>query len=226
MAELVTAFGLGLLGTVSPCFLPLYPGFLAYLAAQASDEERSSRTVQGLLGLVVLAGLMLSMLLLGGLIALLGMAVGQVLALVTPLATLLVVVLGVLLLLGVDIFKRLPAISTPGGGPAPLRAFLYGALYGPMLMPCAAPLLISVFTLSLTAVSVGDRLLYVLFFGLGLGLPLLVLSLLGQVRQRWLLQQMRRFYPVTGRIAGAVLVLVGAVELVRQWPFIRLYLGF
>ncbi len=225
MAELATAFGLGLLATVSPCFLPLYPGFLAYLSTQAAPEGTHSRWVQSWLGLLVMGGVMSSMLVIGGAISLLGLAIGQVLALVTPTADLIVIVLGALLLGGVDVFGRLPSLALPGGRSPAGQAYWYGLLYGPMLMPCTAPLLVSVFTLSLVSISIPDRLLFTAFFGLGLGTPLLALSLLSQVRQQQFVSWIRRFFPLARRAAGAVLIVVGAADLAQQWPFLRLYLG-
>ncbi len=225
MAELATAFGLGLLATVSPCFLPLYPGFLAYLSAQATAEGTDSRRAQAWLGLLVMAGVMSSMLVIGGAISLLGVAIGQVLVIVTPIADLFVITLGILLLVGVDVFGRLPSLALPGGGSPVGQAYWYGVLYGPMLMPCAAPLLVGVFTLSLTSISIPARLLFVAFFGLGLGVPLLALSLLGRIHQQRLVGWLRRFFPIARRVAGLVLIVVGAADLVKQWPYLQLYLG-
>ncbi len=225
MAELATAYGLGLLATVSPCFLPLYPGFLAYLSAQATAERTDSRRAQAWLGLLVMAGVMSSMLVIGGAISLLGVAIGQVLVIVTPIADLFVITLGILLLVGVDVFGRLPSLALPGGGSPVGQAYWYGVLYGPMLMPCAAPLLVGVFTLSLTSISIPARLVFVAFFGLGLGVPLLALSLLGRIHQQRLVSWLRRFFPIARRVAGLVLIVVGAADLVKQWPYLQLYLG-
>jgi cytochrome c-type biogenesis protein len=59
----LTSFSLGLLATTSPCLLPLYPGFLAYLSGQAGSEQDRLRYF---LGIFVLAGVMTMMVVLGG----------------------------------------------------------------------------------------------------------------------------------------------------------------
>jgi cytochrome c biogenesis protein CcdA len=59
----LTSLFLGLLTTTSPCILPLYPGFLAYLSGQA-DWGRQKY----FLGLFVLAGVLTMMLALGGIL--------------------------------------------------------------------------------------------------------------------------------------------------------------
>jgi cytochrome c-type biogenesis protein len=53
--EAVTAFSVGLLASFSPCVLPLYPGFLAYLSGGqwATDSRR-----RYFLGFFVLAGVL------------------------------------------------------------------------------------------------------------------------------------------------------------------------
>jgi cytochrome c-type biogenesis protein len=83
----LTSLLLGLLATTSPCILPLYPGFLAYLNAQSVLGLGRQRHF---LGLFVLAGVLSMMLALGGLIALLAVSIGSVLAYIIPLANLLI----------------------------------------------------------------------------------------------------------------------------------------
>ena len=109
MTIAVTSLLLGLLSTTNPCLLPLYPGFLAYLSG-TSQTTGGRRT---LLGLAVLAGVLTTMLALGGLIALLSVSVGRMLAVVIPLANLALILLGVLLLLNHNPFKTLPQIALP-----------------------------------------------------------------------------------------------------------------
>ena len=220
--ELPTAFGIGLLATLSPCALPLYPGFLAYLAAGSAAGAGSSRW----LGLVVLAGVLTMMLALGALIAALSLAVGQVLVFVTPLADLVVIALGIALVFGRNPFARLPMLVGDAGTGSPVRsAYLYGLMYGPIALPCSGALLVSIFTLSLTVTSFAEKLLFFLAFGLGFGLPLLALSLLAEGRQRALMRLFTRRYSVVSRVAGIILIAVGLWDLGANLPNARLYLG-
>ena len=84
----VTSLLLGLLTTTSPCILPLYPGFLAYLGGQSELGRQKY-----FLGLFVLAGVLSMMIALGGLIALLAVPVGSILLYIIPLADLLIFLL-------------------------------------------------------------------------------------------------------------------------------------
>lgn len=105
---MATAFSVGLLATTNPCFLPLYPDFLAYVSATSSNSQG-----RALLGGLVLSGVLSMMLLLGGVIALLEVSVGSTLAVVVPLADLAVVAIGLLLLLGRSWSASSPCLSPP-----------------------------------------------------------------------------------------------------------------
>lgn len=223
-SELIPAFSLGLLATLSPCALPLYPGFLAYLAAGAGDGARPSRAAPWL-GLVVLAGVLTAMLVLGALVVALGIALGAVLTVVAPLADVVVVALGVALLLGANPFARLPMLAAGGRGGPVRSAYVYGLLYGPITLPCSGALVVSIFSLSLAIDSLTQRLVFFFVFGLGLGLPLLVLSVLARSRSAALLRLFTRHERAVSRIAGAVLIVVGAVDLVDKLPALQVYLG-
>ena len=54
----LTSFSFGLLAMTSPCLLPLYPGFLAFLSGQTGQERGRMRY---LLGVFVLAGVLTAM---------------------------------------------------------------------------------------------------------------------------------------------------------------------
>ena len=97
MSIAITSFFLGLLATASPCVLPLYPGFLAYLSGQT--DTASGMRSRYFLGFFVLIGVLTMMLALGGLIALLSIPISRTLANLIPLADFFILVLGILLLL-------------------------------------------------------------------------------------------------------------------------------
>lgn len=222
-AELGVAFGIGLVATLSPCALPLYPGFLAYLAARSGE---GAARATGWLGLAVLAGILTMMLLLGAIIAALQVAVGRVLVVVTPLADLVVIGLGIALLVGLNPFAKLPSLASGAGERGPvLSAYLYGLMYGPIAIPCSGPLLIAIFTLSLTVTDFAQKLLFFLAFGLGFGVPLLAISLVAAGRGATLLRVFARNYAVIARVAGVVLIAVGLYDLSINLPFALLYLG-
>ena len=221
---ILTSISLGLLSTTSPCVLPLYPGFLAYLSGgQAVLEKR--RVGRYLLGFFVLAGVLTMMLVLGLIIALLSVSIGRALSVVIPLADLLLISLGVLLLLDRNPFKGLPQIQVPVLSHPYVNAFVYGLVYGPIALPCSGPLVVGIFALSLTAGEALSKLGVFLWFGLGFGLPLLALSFLSGAAQRWITRQFALHSRLINVIGGFLLVGIGFYDLWSNWELIRTFLG-
>lgn len=218
-----TSISLGLLSTTSPCILPLYPGFLAYLSGR--QETIPGRFGRYALGFFVLAGVLTMMLALGLLIALLSVSVGAALALFIPLADLVIVLLGMALLLGHNPFKRLPQIQLPLLANPYINAYVYGLLYGPVALPCSGPFVVGLFTYSLTAGEFASKLWIFGWFGAGFGIPLLVLSMLTGSAQNWIVRVTARHTQWINRIGGVLLVGVGIYDLANNWKLVQTYLG-
>ena len=163
------------------------------------------------------------MLALGGLIALLAIPVGSVLVYILPLADLLIFLLGILLLLNRNPFKTLPQIQLPALRHPFINAYVYGLLYGPIALPCSGPMVVSIFALSFTAGEAFSQLWVFLWFGLGLGVPLLVLSLLSGALQRQLTVLFARHSRVVNFIGGLLLVGVAIYDLSKNWQLMRLF---
>jgi len=214
----VTSLLLGLLATTSPCILPLYPGFLAYLS---SHHEMGRQKY--LLGFFVLTGVLSMMLILGSLIAMLAIPVGKVLIYLVPLANILILLLGILLLLDHNPFKALPQIQVPVLRHPYGNAFAYGLLYGPIALPCSGPMVVAIFALSFTAAEAFSQLWTFLWFGLGLGLPLLVLSFLSAALQRQLTVLLARHSRRTNLVGGLLLVGVALFDLAKNWELLKLF---
>lgn len=223
MGELWIAFTLGIANMANPCVLPMYPGFLAYLAGNqgALQNPRLARW----LGVITLAGVLTSMLLIGLIFALLQVSMGRFLARALPVIYILIIVIGVLLLLNINPLKRLPMVRSPRLRNPVLSAFLYGLLYGPMTMPCSGPLVIGVFLASTDAQSTLEGVLYVVFFGLGFGLPLVVLPFLAEPARKAIIRWMAQHHVLMMRISGVLLILVGVLGLINDWALIRDNLG-
>jgi len=214
----ITSLLLGLLTTTSPCILPLYPGFLAYLSGQKEIGRQKY-----FLGLFVLVGVLTMMLTLGGVIALLAVPVGSVLVYFLPLADLLIFILGILLLLNFNPFKKLPQIQLPVLHHPYGNAFVYGLLYGPIALPCSGPMVVSIFALSFTIGEAFSQLWVFLWFGLGLGIPLLILSLLSGVLQRQLTVYFARNSRIVNFSGGLLLIGVVIYDLNKNWELLRLF---
>ena len=222
METILTSLSLGLLTTTSPCILPLYPGFLAYISGgQAGLQNKTSRYF---LGFFVLAGVLTMMLTLGGIIALLSVSVGSALLVVIPLADLVIILFGILLLLNINPFKSLPQVQVPVLSHPFINAFVYGLLYGPIALPCSGPLVVSIFALSLTAAEALSKLNIFFWFGMGFGIPLLLLSFLSGAAQRWITRQFAMRARLINIVSGLLLLGVGVYDLYVNWSLLRAYL--
>jgi cytochrome c-type biogenesis protein len=214
-SEIFTSFTIGLLATTSPCVFPLYPGYLAYLSGQQSASDQGQ--MRYFLGLFVLAGVLTMMVALGALIAGLSVSIGGALRFIVPIADGLILLLGILLLLNINPFKQLPVIQTPVLRHPLANAYLYGLLYGPIALPCSAPLVVSIFALSFTAEEALSKLAVFLWFGLGFGAPLLLLSWLAGSVQR----AITRFFALhavwVNRVGGLILIAIAVYDLALNW---------
>jgi cytochrome c-type biogenesis protein len=222
----LTSISLGLLATTSPCVLPLYPGYLAYLASSGGGQDHLAEHSYGryLLGIFVLAGVLVMMLTLGLVIALLSLSVGQALVVIIPLADFLIVGLGLLLLLDRNPFKRLPQLQAPVLSHPYVNAFIYGLLYGPIALPCSGPLVVGIFALSLTAGQALGQLAVFLWFGVGFGLPLLILSFLSGAAQRWITRQFAIHARLINISGGLLLIGIGLYDFWVNWETLTLFL--
>ena len=209
MGVLLSAFLLGngaILTNV--CMLPLYPGLIAFLAGNANNE--ASKRATGWLGIFVLAGILTLMTLVGGLLFLLQRSFGAVLPWLLPVIYGAVIVLGLMMLAGVNPFARLGTFQTPLLRNPYWAAYVYGLLLGPMTLPCAGPVILSAFLVGAGSFAVlADGLVYFLFFGLGFGWPLVVLPLVALPLQRRSTGWLTRHYKLLTRISGVLLVGIG-----------------
>jgi cytochrome c-type biogenesis protein len=223
METFLAPFFLGLLSSTSPCVLPLYPGFLAYLSGTQDSVTKSKSRY--FLGLFVLLGVLSMMLVLGALIAWLSVSIGHALAWVIPIADLVIITLGILLIMNINPFKSLPQIRSPIFKQPLLNAYLYGILYGPLTLPCSGPLVVGIFAYSFTAQEAISKLVVFLGFGFGFGLPLFIISLLSAALQHWLVRFFARHSRLINLVGGLLLLGVGLYDLITNWGMIISFLG-
>lgn len=223
MGELAAVFLAGLASAASPCLLPLYPGFLAYLSASAG--ALAGRRAAGLLGLLVLAGLLTTMVVIGGILAVVAIPVGRVASYLVPVVDGLLIVIGILLVVGRNPFNRLPGMRVPLVRNPYGQAYVYGIMLGPLALPCAGPFLAALLALSVGAGDTIIRMGTFVVFGLGFGLPLVVLSLLAGTRQRTIVRFVLARHRAIEIVSGVVLIAVALYDLRENWDGILFTLG-
>jgi cytochrome c-type biogenesis protein len=214
MGELIASFWLGVGAAASPCLLPLYPTFLAMLAGRREDDSRAS---WAFLGLAVVLGVITALTLVGLAVTAVSTSLSGILRWLVPLSTVLLVILGVLLILGRNPFAVLTTVRMPVIRHPLAQAFVYGLLFGPVALPCAGPFIVALLAISIGVEEMTSRVLTFVAFGLGMGAPLIVISLLGATRARSLTTWLTRHHLAIGRVAGVLLIVAALAEPVRGW---------
>lgn len=173
-----------LAGVLTPlgavCVLPLYPGYLAFLAGRCSAGRRARPLY---LGLCVTGGVLAASLLFGFVvIVLLGLSADEVTRVISPLLFAVLAVVGVLMIAGVDISRFLPHVTPRGASSPYIAAILFGLFFGLIALPCNPAGIVVLFALSTTVPAFLDNFIHFLFFGVGMAAPLLLLSLVSEER--------------------------------------------
>ena len=208
------AFAAGFVSFVSPCCLPLVPGYLAAVGGAApGDGRRLDRRV--LARSLAFVGTFSAIFVFLGLTA---TALGAILFdsrdTLNAIAGVLIVVMGLLFIASVAVVRLnrewrpdwLVARARRGG---PVVA---GASFAVAWTPCVGPTLGAVLGLASTQTTVGQGALLLAIYSAGLGVPFLLSSLaytVGTLRFSWL----RRRYPLVQVASGIVLVAMGALVL-------------
>jgi cytochrome c-type biogenesis protein len=206
------AFVAGVISFLSPCVLPLVPGYLSYTAGSARTRGQLLRG--SLLFVLGFTSLFLSY---GALFGGLGSTIAANSSWLTRIFGAFTVVMG-LLFLGkfpmVPSFK--PRMKTFSGiwGAAPL-----GFLFGIGWTPCIGATLAAVETLSFQSSSAIRGAILSLGYCLGLGLPFILTGLFLDRSQR-----MRKFLTRNGdrvtQIGGIFLIVIGLLQLFGAWSHI------
>ncbi|OGT91833.1 MAG: cytochrome C biogenesis protein [Gammaproteobacteria bacterium RIFOXYD12_FULL_61_37] len=206
------AFAAGGLSTLSPCVLPLVP----ILAGAAAASHRLGP-------LALAAGLSLSFTVVGLFVASLGAALGIGQGPFRDIAALILIAFGILLLssrLQASFAALLSGLSSAGNGLlSRLRLeglggqFLLGLLLGIAWSPCVGPTLGAAITLASRGESLPQAALAMALFGLGAGLPLLLLGLASREAMLRLRGGLAAAGLLGKRLLGGLLLILGAAIL-------------
>jgi cytochrome c-type biogenesis protein len=203
LTEVTESFALGVLTPLTAaCALPLYPGFVAYLASKGEDGVSPT-----LLGASVVAGVLTFMLGVGLVFStLLQSSLTGVVQTVSPLAFVVLGVISIGLLLDVSLFERFPSIEPPGDRRPVVAAFAYGAFFGAIVIPCNPGFFAYYFARALLFDSPTASILNAGAFGFGIGAPLLGLAVVSEARGRQLTRAIARHRTPINRVSGGIML--------------------
>jgi cytochrome c-type biogenesis protein len=216
----------GLVSFMSPCVLPLVPGYLSYMTGLAGADLDSSapddapirarvigRIVAG--SLLFIAGFTLVFTLTSVIVAGVGRTLLRYEGRVELVVGILVIVLGAAFLGFIPGLQRewrmqkLPAAGLIG-------APVLGAVFALSWVPCTTPTLGAVLGLSLIGGQTGRAVVLAVAYCLGLGLPFLIFGL-GFRRLIGVFRAVRRNSRWVTRVGGGLLVVIGIALVSGGW---------
>lgn len=211
------AFLAGLLAFVSPCIIPLVPGYVAYVSGFALSAEPTRadrrRVLIGVLGFV--SGMGLVFITLSIFFGTLGLLLVPYLDVVLRVAGAFLIVLGVVFAGGIPALQRdiLPKWKTRAGVWG--SPFL-GIVFAIGWVPCVGPTLAAVQTLAFSAQDPARAGVLGIAYWLGLALPfVLVALLLGRVLPA--LAWVKRHISTINIAGGVLLVIIGVLMVIGVW---------
>ena len=210
---LLTAFPIalfaGLISFLSPCVLPLVPGYLSFAAG---FSQARGKIVLG--SALFVAGFSTLFISYGALFGELGARISVHEEVITRFMGLLTILMGVIFLGAFPMMPTLrPKISTTGGlVGAPILGFLFGVGW----TPCIGPALASVEALAFQESSALRGAILSLGYCLGLGIPFIATGLFLDKSQS-LRKVMVKNGGKISRIGGVLLILIGILQLTGLW---------
>jgi cytochrome c-type biogenesis protein len=206
------AFAAGLLSFLSPCVLPIVPGYLGFITGMSLDDLRggSHRRAAVVPALFFVAGFSLIFLLMGASATLIGQVllryqdwisrIGGVLILLFALHLLGVFRVGALLR-----ERRFHLTNSPGGYAG---ATVAGMAFGAGWTPCLGPVLGALLTYASARATLGLGMLLLGGYALGLAVPFVLAAFATGAFLNASLR-FRRFIPIVEKVSGVVLLVVG-----------------
>ncbi len=201
---MASAVAAGIASVLSPCVLPILP-----IVAAGSEKDHKWRP------LLLSLGLALSFIAMGVISSLAGSWLASRMRMVEIFAGSLIALMGLLLLVGLDVFKHLSIFQRisqkPGTGP--LSGLLLGISLGLVWIPCVGPFLSSVLTMVASQGELFQGIVLLLFYSLGFSIPVMVAG----YASRWF-----RFKTQAVRKHALAVRIVGGLLLVSLGVFIAI----
>lgn len=232
LASLLIAFVFGALSFLSPCVLPLLPGYLSmmsgYTSQDLADGEVSTRRMLRV-SLLFVAGFTLVFVVLGAATTSLARNLNQNQDVINTVGGWLIIVLGLFItvtalwnpqfLMPFMRERRVEVRPSRLGGWAPP---VMGVAFGFGWTPCIGPTLASILTIATAQNSVAEGMLLLGFYGLGLGLPFVLFGLgIGKMygTLTWFRRHLKPITVVSGLLLAGFgfLMLSGKIIELNRW---------
>ena len=224
MIEIFVAFGAGLLSFLSPCVLPLIPGYISYVSGQSLQEVIKSKKINPFPLILFCCGFSTVFIIFGASASLLGQLFLKNSETLRVLAGVIIVIfslqlIGIINIPYLNFEKRFDARESKNV----FFPYIIGLAFGFGWTPCIGPILGSILALASIEETLSRAVILLIFYSLGLALPFI---LSGYLIQKFLLlsKNFKRNMNLTSKIGGIILLITGILILTNQLQVIGFYI--
>ena len=224
MFEILVAFGAGLISFLSPCVLPLIPGYISYISGKSLNDLIEKKDVNLITIILFTVGFSIVFIIFGAASTFLGQVLLQNSNELRIAAGLVIIIfslhiIGIINLKFLNYEKRIQTnTNTNFYSPTLIgMAFAFG------WTPCIGPILGSILVLAATEESINKGILLLISYSLGLALPFI---LSGYLIQKFLIfsKNFRKNINLVSKIGGIILLITGILILTNQLQALGYYL--
>jgi len=224
MFEILVAFGAGLISFLSPCVLPLIPGYISYISGNSLNELIEKKNINLIPVILFTVGFSIVFIIFGAASTFLGQVLLQNSYELRIAAGLIIVILslhiiGIINLKYLNYEKRIQT-NTNTSFYSPI---LIGMAFAFGWTPCIGPILGSILVLASTEESINKGILLLISYSLGLALPFI---LSGYLIQKFLVfsKNFKKNINLVSKIGGIILLITGVLILTNQLQALGYYL--
>jgi cytochrome c-type biogenesis protein len=195
------------------CVLPLYPGFLSYLASQVTDKENKKQIF--MFGVIITSGVILSMFLFGLIFTFfLQESLTKSIGIISPIAFGILAIISLFLIFNFDLGRFIPKLNAPVKKNPYLTSLIFGLFFGAIVLPCNPASLAVLFAISTSVAEFVFNLLNFVVFGFGMGLPLLIFALISAAKSKAIIGFLTERKKIINLIAGIIMLVVSLYYLI------------
>ena len=224
MIELIVAFGAGLISFLSPCVLPLIPGYISYISGSSFNELVEKKSINLFPIILFTIGFSVVFIIFGAASTFLGQVLLQNSYELRIAAGLTIIVLslhiiGIINIKFLNYEKRIQTNSNT----SIYSPILIGMAFAFGWTPCIGPILGSILVLAATEESLNKGILLLFSYSLGLAIPFI---LSGYLIQRFLIfsKNFKKNINLVSKIGGIILLITGLLILTNQLQALGYYL--
>jgi len=227
----LAAFFAGLISFLSPCVLPLVPGYVSMISGVGVEELKSAqaqlmRRVM-INSIAFILGFSVVFIALGAAATGLGQALGVYKHTLARVAGVVIILFG-LHLTGIFKIKALYAdtrLHNVKGGSTPAGAFVIGFAFAFGWTPCLGPVLATILGFASQQDTVGKGILLLAVYSMGLAVPFLLTSLLME-RFLQFYSRFRSYMHAIEVASGGLMIALGVLLLIGRFTLISNWLSF